>query len=221
MRSLAYNVWTVAVTIPNSRIEKHRISGETKEVNYWTNRYERTRENDKIIDIILCSPLYRVLPNGTIETKISKNGLPILRNWRPAETRDGDGYRVLNVTIEKGTKTDRRGRKKLRSQRVVYRALVGNLDPTKVINHKNGIKQDNRPENLELVTPEYNSRHAFEVLKQSPIKNFVLSYEIAEEIRQMRKIGHTYSEICKRYGISKGHVSEIVNGKIWKQNIHT
>ena len=52
---------------------------------------------------------------------------------------------------------------RLLSHRIVYASKVGLLDPNKEINHKNGIKRDNRPENLELVTGSENMFHAYRV----------------------------------------------------------
>src|SRR5690349_6679065 len=47
--------------------------------------------------------------------------------------------------------------------RAVWEACVGPIPPGLYINHINGIKTDNRLENLEVVTPSENLRHAFRI----------------------------------------------------------
>jgi hypothetical protein len=51
--------------------------------------------------------------------------------------------------------------------------------------------------------------------------NTILSWKKVDEIRMHHRIGGwPYSRIAKEYGISKGHVSEIINGKIWIEGKH-
>jgi phosphomevalonate kinase len=45
--------------------------------------------------------------------------------------------------------------------RLVIQSFIGNI-PNKVVNHKNGIKTDNRLENLEWVTISENTKHSFD-----------------------------------------------------------
>lgn len=175
------------------------------------------RENDSLIKTrILESDLYEVRRDGTVWTKISRNGLSMMEGGqlRRCDSLDRGNYRVVNIYAFSSI-LKKKHKKKLAVHRIVYQKFLGDLDPTKSINHKNGNKQDNRPENLELITFGENNTHAFKVLGQCPIKNAVLNFEIADEIRVLKAKGWSLNQLSKKYGKSKGHLSAIVNNKIW------
>ncbi len=107
-------------------------------------------------------------------------------------------------------------RKKLSVHRIIYAEFKGKLKKGLVINHKDGVKTNNIPANLELITPGENISHAIRVLKQSAIRHKVINLSIANKIREMRKNGLKYKEIQIHYKLSKGHISDIISNKIWK-----
>lgn len=180
--------------------------------------FKHTGRNDKIItELFLKDPNYDVRSDGSIWTCLSSNGLSITDIWRRAEILDCNGYFAINYKIAPAKRefAKRQRSRRLRAHRIMYAKFNGPLEADKVVNHYDGVKNNNEPSNLELITFEENTQHAFEVLGQSPIKNARLSYEIATEIRALKLAGKTHRELAERYDISKGHVSEIVNNLIW------
>ena len=86
------------------------------------------------------------------------------------------------------------------------------------INHINGVKTDNRIENLEAITHSENIKHAYKLGLKKPLRNQlhakckVGDQEIIE-IRILLEKGETLRSIAAKYGVHNLIISRIKNGK--------
>lgn len=106
------------------------------------------------------------------------------------------------------------------AHRLVWQALNGDIPDGMVINHKNGKKGDNRPENLEVETYSGNTLHARRVLGVVPQKGeknnaAKLTASDVAEIRLARARGEKPTVIAARFGIRYQHVYRLCNGERW------
>lgn len=103
---------------------------------------------------------------------------------------------------------------------------MGECPSDKQVNHKNGIKHDNRKENLELVSPKENTAHALLTgLRVMPKgENCHASILKDDEVKLMYEYfrhGFSNEEVAEIYNIEWKHASLIRNGKRWKHLFST
>ena len=104
------------------------------------------------------------------------------------------------------------------AHRLVYFHFNGTIPVGLTVNHKNGIKSDNRPENLELATYSEQIKHAYKIgLKnQDGERNPAAKLTNAQihKIREEYAAGNTtQNTIAQRYGVTFQAISKIVRGE--------
>lgn len=165
-------------------------------------------------DLHGATDLYEVSNLGNFRTKARIDKLGHKRGVRQLILgAHKDGYKRVNVTIN--------GRyQHVLAHRLVFLTFVGPIPDGYEINHKNGKRDDNRPENLEAISHADNVRYSRDVLKANyaTYGNARMTMEQIKAVFMMRMNGHTFQAIGKALGFSKTHIRNVWHGKSWSFN---
>lgn len=111
------------------------------------------------------------------------------------------------------------GKKQERLHRLVAKKFLDDVPDKNCINHKNGIKTDNRVENLEWCTRKENIKHAYE---NGLINNIGVNQKYAKmndssvRIVRMASMYVYQKDLASYYNVSTSTINSIINKKTWQ-----
>jgi len=152
---------------------------------------------------------YRVADDGEV---ISPMGQTL------KQCLDKEGYWTFNLKPSEGGCATRVYVHRL----AAYQKFGGNLFTPKIeVRHLDNNKDNNTPGNLALGTRHDNIMDLPESVRVAVAKNAArrrrkLSQAQAVALREDRRKGASYAKLTAKYGITKGAVSYIVNGKTYR-----
>jgi hypothetical protein len=109
-------------------------------------------------------------------------------------------------------------KKLFKNHRLVAMAFIPNPENKPQVNHINGIKYDNKLENLEWCTQSENQKHAY---KNGLQKNMVgcENYNSKlknEDVYAIKQDNRSDAKIAKDYNVSKTLIYKIKHNQLWK-----
>jgi hypothetical protein len=152
--------------------------------------------------------LYEVSNRGDV-VRISTHGATPKRIRRPVNPhRKPNGY--LAFDLQRDQTRDRQY-----AHRLVWRAFRGEIPRGIDVNHRNGVRDDNRLENLELVTRSENVIHGHRLMGRKGTK---LTEQNVQEILILLADGiFSQQQIADHYGVSQASIGHISVGRNWKR----
>lgn len=142
---------------------------------------------------------YEANVNGQLRTLNYKGSKGRIEIFKPAY--DAKGYLRTAFVINGKPKT-------IKVHRIIARVFVPNPENKPQVNHINGIKDDNRAENLEWVTNRENVIHAYDnnlTKLKSGDKHHRCKYsdELIQRAYNEFKNGTPKRELARKYGFSR------------------
>lgn len=132
-------------------------------------------------------------------------------------TRDRGGYLYVGLHNKENVKTN-----SVKIHRLVAMAFCKGYEEGLEVNHKNGVRDDNRSENLEWVTRSENIRDIYKRgLNTNGDKNNAskLKNEYIGIIASLYDSGISQSIIAKAFGVSQTTISNIITNTHYKNGL--
>lgn len=134
-------------------------------------------------------------PNYEVSNLGNVRNIKTGRVLRPSMNKGG--YQYVGLCLNRKSKIHL-------IHRLVATAFIPNLNDKRTVNHINGIKTDNRVENLEWTTDSENMKHAYKTgLNQNP-KQRVRCIETGQEFESI-------SSAARYFGCIKGNIHHSIH----------
>lgn len=150
---------------------------------------------------------YRFGSDGTVWSV--KSG-----SWKTLATvRDHKGYLRVNLFVL--------GRKLVTTiHRLVARAFLTNPLNKREVNHKNGVKDDNRPENLEWVTASENALHAYAngLWPSRAREKNGRAKLTSKDVAFIRSVAGRTTALARQFGVCRSTIQQIRRGHLWSES---
>jgi Bacterial DNA polymerase III alpha NTPase domain/Bacterial DNA polymerase III alpha subunit finger domain/HNH endonuclease/NUMOD4 motif len=172
-------------------------------------------------DILGYEGLYKIGSNGIIVSNV-KNGYG--RN--SGRTYGGS---VMKQKIQKNGYVSiqlcKNGVRKTRLvHAIVAQSFIPSLEGKQFVNHRNGIKTDNRADNLEWVTSSENMKHAYAMglgnhehcIGVKSCKAVLDESQVINIIKKNKAGNMSQRKLAEEYGVSIGCISGIIYNQNWK-----
>lgn len=148
-------------------------------------------------------PAYEVSNLGRVRRTLAGPGTWAGRVLKPRVS--GKGYRSVSLS-HNGVVVAKL------VHRLVAEAFIGECPLGMEINHEDGDKSNNALSNLEYVTSQENTKHAYAV---GLCRRAKLGKSDVVEIKKLVASGETVASVARSYGVTRGAVSKIKHGRTW------
>jgi len=178
-------------------------------------------ENERWKDVVEYEGFYQVSSLGrvrSVDRKIKHKNNSHFNLYKGKVLRQGYSHGYMSCVLTKNSK-----KRTVRVHRLVTIAFIPNLEDKPMVNHINGIKDDNKVSNLEWCTDSENKLHAYSTGLCSPriSKKYntgcrKLTKKQVIEIRYNYNIKkETFKDIGERYNVSRFAISDVINRRTW------
>ena len=147
-------------------------------------------------------PDYQISDRGKVKSNTNYKRGRLMKTFL-----DGNGYLRVNLRKNKERYPNNM------VHHLVAKAFVENPNGYKILNHKNGIKTDNRAENIEWCTQKQNVHHA---VANGLFGARKITLAQANRIRYLYSTGnYSYTDLKNIFGIGTSSIGNIINNKAY------